>query len=915
MSESSADWQHAWQLFQRLADLPIKQAIAELEQETIPAHVKSRVIKLLENLQHNHTIFDDMGDAFVAEGLGEAIDLSGQVIDGYELLALCGSGGMSSVYQAQRQDAAIQKQVALKIMHPFSLSEQSLRMFEREQQTLATLNHPNIISFHHGGITREGTPYLVTDFVDEAMVVDEYVRARSLSERDIVRLMLDVMAAIHHAHTALVIHRDLKPSNILVDQSGFVRVVDFGIASLDREYHEATTMVFTPEYAAPEQLIGDSISTLVDVFALGAVLLRLLTFETPLPAFGQRRKSPEQDQQHVKKVLSQSGLDRDLRNIIACAMHADPERRYPSVAAFRQDLLNWLGHKTVQATTDSLWYRLRKFVVRRKAVALLLVATCVSLVGGLLLVWQQKGIAEYEAARATEVKQFLLRALSQSDPDLTGVRNLSVRDFLQEAQANMTQAQFSDPKLHAELLLTIADSLGKIGEFDQALNLLQQADALAVEQTPVQLLRSELLFESKQFEPAQALVDGLSNQAINDLDQVVDMRLLQANLLDHQGAFEDAEAHLRKTLQNSALEGRPDLQVALNLALANTLVNQQQQTAAEALLGDTLALSRTALGELNSNTIEVLLELARMHENSSDTGIADSMDYLQQVLDKQQQLYDDDHPKILATRIRLANNHRALGNKAQALALANQAKTDAEKQYGSNNVYVARANVTLSNLALQTGDLNQAIGYLQQAVSVFENIYGQNHFETNQYKTNLASYLLKVDRADEALLLLDALYASQEQQLGPHHMATLYVQMNQVKALTALGRLTEAINLGQQILPVSEQHLGPEQAVTLGMRLALGLAHYEQSNHAAAIDLLSSAEQSLTVRSNPAYHEQLLRRLISSYIAIKAPEPAQRYLDQLLSLPTFVQPAASSDETTEAISLQQSIDALREVDN
>ncbi len=300
---------------------------------------------------------------------------AGSQLGPYRLERELGRGGMGVVYLAVRDDDVFRKQVAIKLVWP-GLS-QMVERFRQERQMLADLEHPNIARLLDGGTTAQGWQYLVMEYV-EGRSLTEYCQQNNLSVRARLELFLSICAAVQHAHQHLIIHRDLKPGNILVTAAGEVKLLDFGIAkALDTSAYSSDlslpgTHLMTPEYASPEQLTGDPVTTASDVYSLGVVLFELLTGQRPF-SFPSRRPH------EVIRVLSQHELPRlsqiagtkeakslrgDLDNIVARALQRQPNDRYASVAQFSEDLRHHLNGEVVQARKPTFTYRFGRFVRR-----------------------------------------------------------------------------------------------------------------------------------------------------------------------------------------------------------------------------------------------------------------------------------------------------------------------------------------------------------------------------------------------------------------------------------------------------------------------------------------------------------------------------------------------------------------------
>lgn len=341
--------------------------------------------------------------------------LSGQRIGAYDVVELLGEGGMGQVYLAERADGSFDQQVAIKVIRASAVGSRAVAQFLSERQILSDLAHPNIAALLDGGQTEDGMPYVVMEFID-GLPLDVYIREKRLGLEARLELFLKICAAVEHAHRALVIHRDIKPSNILVDGDGTPKLLDFGIARslAPREDAEDTVaMLLTPAYASPEQVTGEPLTTATDIYSLGVVLYQCLTGERPYetdslsPAQYERmitQVSPDAPsaRAHERHADNWQALRGELDAVVLKAMAKEPERRYASVSAFADDIRRYLGGFPVNAQGDSLGYRIRKFVSRRRlpvaASALALIALIVAY--GVTVVQYQIATDERERADA-----------------------------------------------------------------------------------------------------------------------------------------------------------------------------------------------------------------------------------------------------------------------------------------------------------------------------------------------------------------------------------------------------------------------------------------------------------------------------------------------------------------------------------
>lgn len=324
---------------------------------------------------------------------------SGTRVGPYRLLEPIGEGGMGVVFLAERADGQYEQQVAIKFVHGGAAA---IARFQQEQQILARLLHPNIARLIDGGLTADGAPYMVMEyFPGEPLGV--YCRSRHLSLEEKLRLFLEMCRAVEYAHRSLIIHRDLKPSNILVNAQGELKLLDFGIAKFlhrpaDEQYTAPGCSFFTPDYASPEQIRGEPVTTATDVYSLGAVLFELLCGSGP-------HRLESYSPAEITKVVCfdappELGLGNELDQIVQMALRKEPERRYPSVAQLAEDIERFLANRPVLAKGDSFGYRVRKFLRRNTLPVAAASLALTSLVGGLgVAVWQAQ-VARREAEQA-----------------------------------------------------------------------------------------------------------------------------------------------------------------------------------------------------------------------------------------------------------------------------------------------------------------------------------------------------------------------------------------------------------------------------------------------------------------------------------------------------------------------------------
>jgi predicted Ser/Thr protein kinase len=397
------------------AGAPARTALLDRECAS-DADLRREVVALLDADSAPHPVLDR---PLVVPALAPGALAAGECVGRYRIVREIGAGGMGAVYLAERSDASSSQPVALKLVG-WPSPEMAHRLAE-ESRILSCLQHPNIAQLLDTGITAAGLPFLVMEYVD-GQPLDRYCSQSRLSMRERTRVFRQVCAAVRYLHQNLVIHRDLKPANILVTAGGVVKVVDFGVAKpLDPASSAAarglTAAPMTPEYASPEQIRGGPLSTLSDVYGLGAILFEILAGVKPFRGgvLEVLRKVSEDDAPKPSAANPKARIPADLDTVVVKAMQKDPARRYASVEQLDEDLRRYLEGLPILARGESVWYGMRKFVERRKMLVAATAAVLVILAAGIVATHREARLAERERtraeAKASEADRERLRAL------------------------------------------------------------------------------------------------------------------------------------------------------------------------------------------------------------------------------------------------------------------------------------------------------------------------------------------------------------------------------------------------------------------------------------------------------------------------------------------------------------------------
>jgi serine/threonine-protein kinase len=516
-------WRTINRILDGALDLPPAERAPFLDSECAhDAALRREVEALIDSCERAGDLFE-AGPALVAQEIfAESRDewvrvAAGATIGHWRIVRELGRGGMGAVFLAERADGAFEKQAALKIVKRGMDTDEILRRFEHERQILARLEHPNIAGLFDGGATDDGQlPYFVMELA-QGDPIDAYCDAARLTIRQRLEMLRTVCDAVQYAHRNLVVHRDLKPGNILV-VDGQVKLLDFGIAKLLATESEtaagALTQAYsqrlTPQYAAPEQVLGQATTTATDVYALGVILYELLSGQAPYQIDGKSLHDVERvvcyelprapssavtrDAASAGDIARERGTDRDtlirqlygdLDAICLKALAKEPGARYDSAAALSADMQRHLSGIPILARPQTRRYRVQKFVQRNRRLVGLAAAVVAALVFGLVAtLWQageaqrQRGLAELQAERASAARDYLINVFAELDPDrLQGRTEFTAEEVVQFGFDNLNSLE-AQPAILASVMNALGQIVFNVGERERADSLFREAYAI-----------------------------------------------------------------------------------------------------------------------------------------------------------------------------------------------------------------------------------------------------------------------------------------------------------------------------------------------------------------------------------------------------------------------------------------------------
>jgi eukaryotic-like serine/threonine-protein kinase len=661
----------------------------------------------------------------------------GGVVGPYRLLSPVGEGGMSSVWLAERTDGLMRRKIALKLPHWWALSKLTERA-TREREILAALEHPNIARLYDAGITGDGRPYLALEYI-EGKAIDVYCREHRLDVRARVALIAQIARAVAYAHSRLIVHRDLKPSNILVDAQGQVHLLDFGIAKLIEEGSAANkaltqvgARVLTPEYASPEQITGNPITTESDVYSLGVVAYELLagrrpySFRSSLTADWDVLSSDVRAPSLVTDERSAArNLRGDLDTIVLKALKKEPGERYATAAAFADDLERYLRGDPVVARPDSAGYRLRKFAVKHRIAVGAAAAVVLALAAGLAVASWQLRVARAEKKRAEEVKEFVASIFRSADPYFTGEQQMKASQLLTLAKERIDREMASQPQSSVELLAIVGEAQANLQEYDDARATLQAALDLAARKLPEGNLhtsqaRAQLATihaNEREYDLAKRELDAAipelrdyGRPAVRALVNALQTRGFMAGdagdgdraIADMREAVEIAEESLGENDSETILAKR---QLAQEYLMAGHLSEAVEESR------EAFGLAQTNFGSGGRNAL--LVETEDMYGRAlADSGqLAAGIEHLQNSIKRTEALLGPNNGSIASKLSWLARAQLKLGDLAGAIESMTRSVSAA-----TNDLDRARAQASLGVTLVAARRVDTAVDVLRTAV-------------------------------------------------------------------------------------------------------------------------------------------------------------------------------------------------------
>ena len=739
--------------------------------------IVDHVLKLLAASDHAGTFLESSSQSHLHDALAKMASVvkkdetendEGRMVGPYRLVRKIGRGGMGQVYLAVRDDEAFKRYVALKVIRKGMDSEDILKRFKVERHILASLTHPNIARLLDGGFTEDGQSYFVMEYVD-GEPIDKFCNEHRLSVEERLKLFEKVASAVHYAHQNLVVHRDLKPGNILVTTDGSVKLLDFGIAKFLNPDLSGYTLpmtrteirVMTPEYASPEQVRGNSVTTASDVYQLGILLYELLTGHRPFTfetkARGEIEKiilevPPEKPSTMISKIETlqkttlnpetvshqrrtpferlRKQLSGDLDHIVLMALRKETDRRYQSADQLLKDLENYRAGRPVMAQADTFQYRATRFIQRNQRMVLIgvfallaLITISIQSVRYAVDTSHQRDLIALEAKKAEQVRDFLLELFEQANPEFNRGVDPTAYDLLKRGAENIMERLANQPAVQSEMLYTIGLVYADLGYYQEARPLMERS--LQIEE--------ELA--------GNGLTPGLA-QSLYGMGYLEDE-------LDEQNS---AIALLQRSFDmRMALFGQKDIRTAESLNDLTAAMYSSGEYPNDTLLtlwNQVLDTRMELLEADHKDIIETLTNVATVYLDIDNLDLAESS--YKQALEMTERSLSKSHPFYASIVYNYGTLLYDKGRYQESEELLQEALEARRRLFGDENDGVANAMNWLGRAQLKQGKFVEAESNLLASKEMHQRIFGANGYKVARDLNTLGGLYEAVGRMDEA---------------------------------------------------------------------------------------------------------------------------------------------------------------------
>ncbi len=831
-------------------DKQLKRKVTEL----IASIEESDTEDFLEDLEeYPSSLIPDLTDS--SDAAIEEPALIGKTINRYKITSLIGHGGMGSVYLAERDDGTYSKQVALKLIRKGMDTPSNIARFKRERNILANLDHHNIARLLDGGVTEDGLPYLVMEYV-EGTPLYEYCDSHQLSIQERLTLFRSICDAVQHAHKNAVIHRDLKPSNILVTDKNQIKILDFGIAKLLEPEDPGETLyqtqtgarLLTPGYAAPEQVEAQNITTSTDTYTLGILLYELLAGTHP---FNLEDKNLDEIEHAIRKQIPLAPSEKvgalpsekrekaanlrdtelsslkdllqgDLDAIVMKTLRKEPEERYDTVEQLLEDLHRRENNVPIIAREDTFRYKISRFIKRHK--------TGISVTAGFLVLiisfatfytWQiteEHNRAEQQEEKARKTLEYLTNVFRYADPVQPSNQEITAQQILDWGTEYINEEVQNQPDIKASLINSIGTIYQHLGEYDKAESLL--LEALSINRSLYSGDHPDLATNMQKWGEYNMTVGNLDtartylSKSTNMFKRLGNRSKYAANLGElgwvqyRNGNYEQADSFLNQALKiNRQLHGIESQEAAMDLQYLGWIKNGMgEYNTADSLFQESLSIRKATLGNEHRLVAQTIQSLGRIYYNKEEYQKA--KEHVTETLDLQKRIYESSHPDIATSLNILGLIHMRQQQYAKAKDYFQSALEIRINFYGPNHPDVLKSRNDLASIYYFEEDYLKAAELFKKVTKSTKEVRGASHPEVATSLNNLAKSLHKANREKESLQYYNQALKIGKRNYDRDHPKLIQFRRNKAVLHEALKQYGEAAQLWLTNFRALEQEHG-----------------------------------------------------------------------------------------------------------
>ena len=823
------NWREISNLFDQLTKLSKPARESQLREiKSTNLDIYTQLKSLLEADDNPNPIFGNSAKIVIEEWSKDP-ELIGEQIGAFRLETLVGRGAMGSVFKAVRVDGQFDQTVAIKLMNSQVLESTHREFFQRERQILAKLNHPGIAKLYDGGFTEDGRPFFTMEWV-EGISLTAYCESHKVPLAKRIELFIQVCQAVRYAHQSLIIHLDLKPQNILVEESGSVKLLDFGVSKIVEEHNELKNNPFTLAYASPEQIAKEDLNTASDIYSLGVIFGELISGKHP---FNSYLKSP----QKLKEAIvtgDRSGFFfpeiktipffEDLRSIFLKATQITKTDRYCTVDQLINDLQAYQTDYPISTRKESFRYRTRKYYKRNRSI-LAAIGAAVIIVVSMASYYtfklrEQRNLAEAEAKKANQITGLLTDVFMAADPNIGGADTITAVTLLDKGLENLNKNLSEDKDLYADMLLRLAPIYFNLGQYEKGKTLAFESfelyknnpNADLEDKAMAQKTMATYYFYIGNLDSAKLFLDKglgtLHQHGIVEGETYASVILEYANVSNELGDYQAADSiyHLAYQLYLQIREA-PDVDLAFALHMSgSTARDLGRLDEGEKYLLEALAMKKELFQEPHLEIAYTQNYLGSLYQSKGEYEKA--LEYIQKSLEQREAILGKYHVETVASMANTARTYNLVERYEEAIAIYDSTLLIVDSLFTKKHYYYAGLIGSQGNSYYALGNYEKAKVNIELSLALLEELNPSNLLSQSVPLSRLGDIATKQQDLELAKDYYTKALKYREEALPIGHNQITQSQQSLGKCLLDLGDYPTAIEYLE--LALNSYQMDPE---------------------------------------------------------------------------------------------------------